>query len=441
MDLNNKNKSMYASLGKQSSSLSSEGDVVMSDVELQKSTDSSNSNDAEESTAKPNMPVNPPAPKMFCGYPRNVWVGTYIGGISVLCNHLIFSYIKFGDSAASLTILYFLPLLVVLVAIYLGNKGIKLTEPEEEEPVGSWDVKWFLLSGFVVYQSFLWGFDTMLLQLRNVLPSCEYNPTFPFNDDGTEAVWFPFNNYMSFWEQSCSWKQNETTFKVHALLGPLILLLGCFNFFKFSRNVVFNIFWHKWIGRVHNIMVIISGIAGAVLSTVTATPMWIEAGFVILGLLWVPCCCIGWYFIYVERNIPQHKRWMTRYFACTCTAISLRLYKLLGGDATPYWVCVWASLFQLPIVEYYLQETDDCDRIWLRGMFNRLTGGTGHSVQMPDGTMHIELGAQRKHGEFSSVPPSSSQQHAGNHNEDNNQEEVDNPLRLVRVTDSLDSNQ
>ncbi len=290
-----------------------------------------------------------------------------------------------------MVVLYFFPIVIVVSVICIAHLGIKATEPIVEELPGSWDVKWFLWSGFIMYQSFLWGVHPLLLQSRNLLPTCSYNPTYPFTDDSPDAVWFPFNNYQSWYEQGCAWKQNGINFKVHAMTGPLILLLGCFNFFKFSRNVVFDIKWHRWVGRLHNVIIIVCGVSAAVLSTVTTTPMWIEFGFVILGLIWLPSCMLGWYFIYFERNIIQHKRFMTRCFSCTATAISLRLYKVLGGDATPYWVCVWVSLSQLPLVEYYLQQQDDCDRIFVQQFFYRYCFfKSTQSLQMPDGTVHSE---------------------------------------------------
>ncbi len=111
---------------------------------------------------------------------------------------------------------------------------------------------------------------------------------------------------------------------------------------KFSRNIVFPVVVHRWVGRIHNILMLISAAAAYKLSTVSATPFFIACAFYIIGGAWTVSVLLGWYFIRIG-NIPQHKRWMTRMFACTFTAIMLRLCELFGGGKTPYWVSVWVS--------------------------------------------------------------------------------------------------
>jgi uncharacterized membrane protein len=143
-------------------------------------------------------------------------------------------------------------------------------------------------------------------------------------------------------------------------------MMGAFNFFKFSRGVIFPIEYHRWVGRVHNILFLIAGIASILLADITATPFFISIGFYLLACIWIPSMCLGWYFIRCH-NINQHKRWMTRCFACTVGAITLRLYNLLSLGQTPYWIMVWLTMCHVPLVEAYLQSTDDCDRRWIMG--------------------------------------------------------------------------
>jgi hypothetical protein len=38
----------------------------------------------------------------------------------------------------------------------------------------------------------------------------------------------------------------QPKFYAHAMIGPLVLLLGCFNFMRFSRGSVFSINTHRW---------------------------------------------------------------------------------------------------------------------------------------------------------------------------------------------------
>lgn len=283
---------------------------------------------------------------------------------------------------------------VAIYAIYEGHMGIKKTAPLNdfaEKPgccewntPGTWNKGWLTFAGVIVYQSWLWGVQSIVKQLPGTAlnadgvaiageaatPRCFYNPAYPYDDDGTTtARWFPTNNYYSFYQQSCTWNENKGRFYSHSFIGPFVLLLGCFNFFKFSRGLVFKITWHRIIGRIHNVLVIAGSIGAILLASITATPRFITAAFYLLVAIWLPSCLLGWYWIrQTPPNIRQHRRWMTRCFACTCGAITLRLYNLLGLGGTPYWIMVWLTMCHLPVVEFYLQYTEDCDRVYLAGL-------------------------------------------------------------------------
>jgi len=303
-------------------------------------------------------------PLLHNGYPREVWIGTYVGGITFICQHLIFSFLMFSATIWTIVIFYAIPIPILIWIIHRARKAIIATEPTMPELKGSWNLLWLIFCGFLVYQSYLWGVQSIVKQAIGLTPTCYYKPTAPFNDDAPKAIWFPRNNYQSFYEQSCTWHANKGKFYAHALVGPFILMLGCFNFMKFSRGLVFDINYHRWVGRIHNILLLFAGCAAIVLANITATPFFIAIGFYILAALWIPTMLLGWYFIKVG-NIKQHKRWMTRNFTCTVGAITLRLYNLLSGGQTPYWLMVWLTMAHLPVVEFYLQYSDDGDRIWI----------------------------------------------------------------------------
>jgi len=95
----------------------------------------------------------------------------------------------------------------------------------------------------------------------------------------------------------CSWAFNLPQFYLHAIPAPIVLLTGCFNFMRFSRGQVFPLKAHIWIGRIHNVMILV-GAAGAIsLALVSETAAWIKVGFYILLALWVPTMLMGWYHI------------------------------------------------------------------------------------------------------------------------------------------------
>jgi uncharacterized membrane protein YozB (DUF420 family) len=151
----------------------------------------------------------------------------------------------------------------------------------------------------------------------------------------------------------CSWSLNIPSFYAHAIPGPIVLMCGCFNIMRFSRGQVFPLKAHIWVGRLHNVMILAGAVGAILLARISATPSWIKLAFYILLGLWVPTMLLGWW--HVRRgNIKQHQRWMTRNFACTAAAITLRLYGLITLGNTPYYLMVYLSFLHLPITEIIL---------------------------------------------------------------------------------------
>jgi len=100
-------------------------------------------------------------------------------------------------------------------------------------------------------------------------------------------------------------------------------------------------------------MIIVGTIGAILLGRVSATPLWIKMGFYILLCLWLPTMLLGWWHIRNE-NFKQHERWMTRNFACTAAAITLRFYALLTLGNTPYYLMVYLSFIHIFITEIIL---------------------------------------------------------------------------------------
>jgi uncharacterized membrane protein YozB (DUF420 family) len=151
----------------------------------------------------------------------------------------------------------------------------------------------------------------------------------------------------------CSWALNKIHFFSHAIPGPIVLLCGCFNFMRFSRGQVFPMKAHVWVGRIHNLVLLFGAVGAILLASVSATPLWIKMGFFILLALWVPTMLMGWWHIR-KGNVKQHKRWMTRNFACTAGAITLRLYSFITLGNTPYYLMVYLSFIHIILTEIIL---------------------------------------------------------------------------------------
>jgi hypothetical protein len=296
---------------------------------------------------------------LYHGYPRSVWVGLYVGSIvNFICNN-IFTVLILGfiTYPAVGVIPVVLDVFVLIPAFIIARRGLAATEiVSDPDPAGSWNIGWLILYSFLINQGILWTLDSYIKLAALLEPVCAHT-------DGVSE---------DAYHQSCSWAHHPGEFYFHALTGPAVLITSTFNFYKFSRGLVFPIEFHRWTGRIHNFFVLCAGIGSVFLAIVSATASWIKIGFYILVCFWIPTMLMGWYHITkIHKDVVLHKRWMTRNYALTCCAITLRLYNLLSLGNTPYFLMVYLSLIHPVIVEMYLQYTDSCDILWWKEKLNR----------------------------------------------------------------------
>lgn len=145
---------------------------------------------------------------------------------------------------------------------------------------------------------------------------------------------------------------------VHAGAAATALLLGGFQFIPALRR---NRTPHRWLGRVYATSCIIGGFSGlglAVGSTAGPIASW---GFGLLAVAWIYVTAQGW-LTARARRFDEHRRWMTRSFALTFAAVTLRLYMPLADIAgldglqayrAIAWLC-WVP--NLALVELYLRR-------------------------------------------------------------------------------------
>lgn len=309
---------------------------------------------SDQSFSKPQI-------RTYRGYDRSVWIGFYVGTLTfIVCNN-IFTFLLFGfvTYPALGIVVWIIDLFILLPAFLEARKGLAATEPSVPELKGSWNVSQLVLLSFLLFQGVLWGMQSLFKQAADMSPKC-------IEQEGQS---------QDAYDQACSWADNKGYFYLHAISGPLVLMCSVFNFMRFSRGLVFPIEYHIWVGRIHNILLLVATIGAGLLADVSATADWIKIGFYILLCLWAPTMLMGWYHIrWNNKNIPMHKRWMTRNFALTVCAITLRLYNVLSLGNTPYYLMVYLSLIHPCIVEYYLQQEDDCDKQWWYAIWCSLTG-------------------------------------------------------------------
>jgi hypothetical protein len=102
-----------------------------------------------------------------------------------------------------------------------------------------------------------------------------------------------------------------------------VLILGALQFFPRLRARWPK--WHRRAGTVYVIGCLFGGVAGLVLAMGTSAGPIAMAGFGLLAFVWIYATAQAWRYA-KARDFVRHQRWMTRSYALTFAAVTLRLY-------------------------------------------------------------------------------------------------------------------
>lgn len=149
---------------------------------------------------------------------------------------------------------------------------------------------------------------------------------------------------------------NESTFRliglyVHMFAGGLALLIGPFQFLTRIRNSKPTL--HRWMGRIYLICILLGGLSAFVIAPGMISGLVGEIGLITLAILWL------WTVWNAYRNIRAgnieiHRDWMTRNYALTFAAVTLRLWLgILIGTQVPLLETKYAGDFDALFVEVY----------------------------------------------------------------------------------------
>lgn len=133
-----------------------------------------------------------------------------------------------------------------------------------------------------------------------------------------------------------------------ALFGGLVLMSDRFRM-RFPL-------WHRWIGRVHVVNVLLMILPSGFVMGFDAAAGWpATVSFIFLTLATAVSTAMGWRTA-VQRRFANHRRWMQRSYVLLCSAIVLRILGGLGTMFEVSWlwydsVITWAS-WVLPLVVY-----------------------------------------------------------------------------------------
>lgn len=110
---------------------------------------------------------------------------------------------------------------------------------------------------------------------------------------------------------------------LHFLAGGVALAVGAFQFNSAVRARVVAV--HRWTGRVYVCAVLASGLAGLSLAVQSNAGLVAQSGFGLLALAWLYTTSRAWQHIR-HGEVAAHRDWMTRSYALTLAAVTLRVY-------------------------------------------------------------------------------------------------------------------
>ena len=109
----------------------------------------------------------------------------------------------------------------------------------------------------------------------------------------------------------------------HMLASAWALAVGPWQFSSRLRRHALAV--HRWAGRSYVAAVVLGGLSAIALAPAAQTGAVAGLGFGLLGVLWV-ASTIAALVAVRGGDLTAHRRWMTRSFALTLAAVSLRLY-------------------------------------------------------------------------------------------------------------------
>ena len=122
-------------------------------------------------------------------------------------------------------------------------------------------------------------------------------------------------------------KHWKYSFYIHVFSSILIITSGLFQFSKTVLNKYAKV--HRVSGFVYLVTtLLISGPAALVMSFYANGGYPAQTSFVILSILWLGSTFMAYYYVR-KKDYVTHGKWMTRSYALTLSAVSLRLYSYL----------------------------------------------------------------------------------------------------------------
>jgi xanthine/uracil/vitamin C permease (AzgA family) len=152
------------------------------------------------------------------------------------------------------------------------------------------------------------------------------------------------------------WGVYSIAFYLHIVLAPVTMFNGLFLVQRDLRNRYLPL--HRRLGKIQVYLLLgIIAPSGMIMAILANSSPWACAGFFSQGLALVVCTLMGWRKV-VQRQIPEHQRWMIRCLITLAGAIVLRLMAFVAEFADwpneiAYPISAWLCWI-MPLIVYEL---------------------------------------------------------------------------------------
>jgi uncharacterized membrane protein len=130
-------------------------------------------------------------------------------------------------------------------------------------------------------------------------------------------------------EQKMVYMAHITMLIIHIVASMLAILIGPFQFLPGIRKGRW-LKLHRWLGRTYLLSILFGGLSGLYMAQFAYGGLVTELGFAALAMLWLYSGFRAYKHIR-NKEIEQHREWMTRNYALTFAGVMLRVWMPLSG--------------------------------------------------------------------------------------------------------------
>jgi uncharacterized membrane protein len=116
----------------------------------------------------------------------------------------------------------------------------------------------------------------------------------------------------------------KLSFYLHISGALVALAVGSVQFWPGMRMRYLRL--HKMLGKLYALGIAIAAPAGLYMAVFARGGTFAQIGFVCMDLVWIYTTYRGVHAIMVEKNMREHRDWITRSYAVTFAAVTLRLW-------------------------------------------------------------------------------------------------------------------